>query len=83
MTAGRGPDAVIDAVGMESEGGFFAEAAQFLKIKPDRTAPSTTRSRASAEAERCEPVGGQTVPDRASWGNEDEDRRRRQEKRWR
>ena len=36
MTAGRGPDAVIDAVGMESEGGFFAEAAQFLKIKPDR-----------------------------------------------
>jgi threonine dehydrogenase-like Zn-dependent dehydrogenase len=35
-TSGRGADAVIDAVGMESEGGFFAEAAQFLKIKPDR-----------------------------------------------
>jgi threonine dehydrogenase-like Zn-dependent dehydrogenase len=37
-TDGRGPDSVIDAVGMESEGGFFAEAAQFLKVKPDRHA---------------------------------------------
>ena len=36
MTAGRGPDSVIDAVGMESEGGFFAEALQFVKLKPDR-----------------------------------------------
>src|SRR5215216_233639 len=36
MTDGRGPDSVIDAVGMESEGGFFAEALQFLKVKPDR-----------------------------------------------
>jgi threonine dehydrogenase-like Zn-dependent dehydrogenase len=27
---------VIDAVGMESEGGFFAEALQFVKLKPDR-----------------------------------------------
>jgi threonine dehydrogenase-like Zn-dependent dehydrogenase len=35
-TGGRGADSVIDAVGMESEGGFFAEAAQFLKLKPDR-----------------------------------------------
>ncbi len=36
MTGGRGPDSVIDAVGMEAEGGFFAEALQFLKVKPDR-----------------------------------------------
>jgi threonine dehydrogenase-like Zn-dependent dehydrogenase len=35
-TDGRGADSVIDAVGMEAEGGFFAEAAQFLKLKPDR-----------------------------------------------
>jgi threonine dehydrogenase-like Zn-dependent dehydrogenase len=36
LTGGRGPDAVIDAVGMESEGNWFARAAQFLKVKPDR-----------------------------------------------
>ena len=36
LTGGRGPDAVIDAVGMESEGNWFARAAQFLKAKPDR-----------------------------------------------
>ena len=36
LTRGRGPDAVIDAVGMESEGNWFAQAAQFLKVKPDR-----------------------------------------------
>jgi threonine dehydrogenase-like Zn-dependent dehydrogenase len=36
LTRGRGPDAVIDAVGMESEGNWFARAAQFLKVKPDR-----------------------------------------------
>ena len=36
LTDGRGADAVIDAVGMESEGGFFAEALQFVKLKPDR-----------------------------------------------
>lgn len=36
LTHGRGADSVIDAVGMESEGGFFAEAAQFLKLKADR-----------------------------------------------
>ena len=36
LTGGRGPDSVVDAVGMEAEGGFFAEAAQFLKVKPDR-----------------------------------------------
>jgi threonine dehydrogenase-like Zn-dependent dehydrogenase len=36
LTGGRGPDAVIDAVGMESEGNWFARTAQFLKLKPDR-----------------------------------------------
>ena len=36
LTGGRGPDAVIDAVGMESEGNWFARAAQLLKVKPDR-----------------------------------------------
>jgi threonine dehydrogenase-like Zn-dependent dehydrogenase len=36
LTDGRGPDAVIDAVGMESEGNWFAHAAQFAKLKPDR-----------------------------------------------
>jgi threonine dehydrogenase-like Zn-dependent dehydrogenase len=36
LTGGRGPDAVVDAVGMESEGNWFAKAAQFLKVKPDR-----------------------------------------------
>jgi threonine dehydrogenase-like Zn-dependent dehydrogenase len=36
MTGGRGPDCVIDAVGMESEGGFFAQALQYVKLKPDR-----------------------------------------------
>jgi threonine dehydrogenase-like Zn-dependent dehydrogenase len=36
LTGGRGPDAVIEAVGMESEGSWFAQAAQFLKVKPDR-----------------------------------------------
>src|SRR3978361_1475003 len=33
---GAGADAVIDAVGMESEGSLAARAAQYLKIKPDR-----------------------------------------------
>jgi threonine dehydrogenase-like Zn-dependent dehydrogenase len=36
LTDGRGADAVIDAVGMESEGSLAARAAQYLKIKPDR-----------------------------------------------
>jgi threonine dehydrogenase-like Zn-dependent dehydrogenase len=36
LTDGRGADAVIDAVGMESEGSLAARAAQFLKLKPDR-----------------------------------------------
>jgi threonine dehydrogenase-like Zn-dependent dehydrogenase len=36
LTDGRGPDSVIDAVGMESEGGFFAQALQYVKLKPDR-----------------------------------------------
>jgi threonine dehydrogenase-like Zn-dependent dehydrogenase len=38
VTDGRGADAVIDAVGMESEGSLAARAAQFLKVKPDRHA---------------------------------------------
>src|SRR3954466_7224426 len=36
LTEGRGADAVIDAVGMESEGSLAARALQFLKLKPDR-----------------------------------------------
>jgi threonine dehydrogenase-like Zn-dependent dehydrogenase len=36
LTGGRGPDAVIEAVGLESEGNWFAHAAQYLKVKPDR-----------------------------------------------
>jgi threonine dehydrogenase-like Zn-dependent dehydrogenase len=36
MTDGRGPDAVIDAVGMEAEGSTLAEIAQLLKIQVDR-----------------------------------------------
>jgi threonine dehydrogenase-like Zn-dependent dehydrogenase len=38
LTGGRGADAVIDAVGMESEGSRAAVALQFLKLKPDRHA---------------------------------------------
>lgn len=38
QTSGRGADAVIDAVGMESEGSLGARALQFLKVKPDRHA---------------------------------------------
>jgi threonine dehydrogenase-like Zn-dependent dehydrogenase len=36
LTGGRGPDVVVDAVGLESEGNWFAHAAQYLKVKPDR-----------------------------------------------
>jgi threonine dehydrogenase-like Zn-dependent dehydrogenase len=36
MTDGRGPDAVIDAVGMEAEGSTLAEIAQLLKVQVDR-----------------------------------------------
>jgi threonine dehydrogenase-like Zn-dependent dehydrogenase len=35
LTAGRGVDAAIDAVGMESEGPAVARALQALKVKPD------------------------------------------------
>jgi threonine dehydrogenase-like Zn-dependent dehydrogenase len=35
-TGGRGADAAIDAVGMESEGSLAARALQFMKLKPDR-----------------------------------------------
>jgi threonine dehydrogenase-like Zn-dependent dehydrogenase len=35
-TAGRGVDAAIDAVGMESEGSAIAKALQRMKLKPDR-----------------------------------------------
>jgi threonine dehydrogenase-like Zn-dependent dehydrogenase len=36
MTGGRGPDSVIDAVGMEAEGSKLAELAQALKLQVDR-----------------------------------------------
>ena len=36
LTDGRGPDAVIDAVGMEAHGSWFSELAQKTKIQVDR-----------------------------------------------
>ncbi|MBD2578199.1 zinc-dependent alcohol dehydrogenase [Oscillatoria sp. FACHB-1406] len=60
MTAGRGPDAVIDAVGMEAHGmgleGFFDKAMQAVKLETDR--PNVLRQAIVA----CRKGGTVSVP---------------------
>lgn len=60
LTGGRGPDAVIDAVGMEAHGegiaGMFDKAKQALKLQTDR--PTALREAIQA----CRPGGTVSIP---------------------
>ncbi len=60
MTGGRGPDAVIDAVGMEAHGtgvsGLYDRAKQMLKLQTDR--PTALREAIQA----CRPGGTVSIP---------------------
>ncbi len=60
MTGGRGPDAVIDAVGLEAHGtgvgGFYDRAKQVLRMQTDR--PAALREAIQA----CRPGGTVSIP---------------------
>lgn len=60
MTGGRGPDAVIDAVGMEAHGtgasGMYDRAKQMLRLQTDR--PTALRQAIQA----CRPGGTVSIP---------------------
>jgi threonine dehydrogenase-like Zn-dependent dehydrogenase len=55
-TGGRGPDAVIDAVGMEAHGSVYDRAKQALRLETDR--PTALREAIQA----CRPGGTVSVP---------------------